>query len=562
MNKTRKQAAGSAPLRPRAKKELKKREHRAPSRADEDLRDLVRELQVHQLELQMQYEELQVTRSNLESALERYTELFDFAPIGYACLTEDGTIKELNLACEQLLASVRARLLGQRFALCITVTDRVAFADFLAQAVATAGEVTTACEVTLAGTGRRVVHLTATTLQGPESRILVAMQDITDRRRAEEELREAARRKDEFLAALSHELRNPLTPIRNSVALLDCGNLSSEKARQARAIITRQVAHLSRIVEDLLDVTRIARGKVHLHRERIDLRDVARHAIDDYRADFEARRVGLGCRLGEEPFWVDGDRTRLSQVIGNLLANAAKFIADEDRVDVTLHREGSKAVLRVCDTGPGFAPEVLGHLFEPFVQAPQSLDRAGGGLGLGLATVKGLVELHNGSVGVTRVQPGGRGAEIEIRLPLAAPPESVPAAADRGVPKCRRVLVIEDNGDAAESLRALLEIRGQNVRVAFDGPTALVLAREFRPEIVLCDIGLPGMDGYAVARAMQADPALNRPYLVALTGYAQSEDAQRATDAGFAEHVAKPPSLETLEKVLSSAPALRGIDAA
>ncbi len=368
-------------------------------------------------------------------------------------------------------------------------------------------------------------------------------------------LEESDRRKNEFLAMLSHELRNPLAPIRSSLYVLDHTPPGSGQARRAQSIIDRQVAHLTRLVDELLDVTRISRGKIQLQIELLDLADVARRAVEDYRPAFASGDLDLQVAIPEGAVWLNGDRTRLSQVIGNLLQNAQKFTPARGTVGFTVevnpHLE--QAVLRVRDTGAGIAPEMLPRIFEPFTQADTTLDRSKGGLGLGLALVKGLVEMHEGTVSVA--SPGlGRGAEFTVRLPIRVPPasgrqEPAPVRGLRG--QGRRVLVVEDSVDGAESLRALFELGGHTVEVAYSGAEGIEKARTFRPDVVLCDIGLPGMDGYAVAKAMRSEPGLQSVVLVALTGYAAPDDVAKSRQAGFDHHLAKPPSIERLVQILS-----------
>jgi PAS domain S-box-containing protein len=385
--------------------------------------------------------------------------------------------------------------------------------------------------------------------------------EITESRRMQEELRdanlrlvEADQRKNEFLGMLSHELRNPLTPIRNSLFILDRATPGSEQARRAREVIERQTSHLTRLVDDLLDVTRITRGKFRLQRARLNLVDVVRRTVEDHRSLLEGR--ALAVELPAEAIWVDGDSTRLGQVVGNLLTNAAKFTPEAGRVSVRVERRGDHAVVEVTDTGLGIDGETFRRLFEPFAQADRSLDRSRGGLGLGLALVKGMVDLHGGRVGAHSDGPG-RGSRFLIELPLdpqelARPqPSSAPA---RATARGRSVLVVEDNRDAADSLAEVLGLAGHQVEVAYAGPEGIAKALEHRPEVVLCDIGLPGTDGYAVARAIRRDRGTAPPYLVALTGYAQSEDQQKAREAGFDAHLAKPPDLAALERLLAEAP--------
>jgi PAS domain S-box-containing protein len=392
-------------------------------------------------------------------------------------------------------------------------------------------------------------------------RAVAIVRDITERRRAEdalrhanEQLRDADRRKDEFLAVLSHELRNPLAPIRNSLYVLDHAPPDGEQARRARTVIDRQVHHMTRLVADLLDVSRITRGKVQLQRERLDLREVLGRAVEDHRSVFATRAIALRADGPGDPVWVDGDGVRLGQAIGNLLHNAAKFTDHGGSVSVTLRRERSTAVVDVEDSGVGVPREMLGSIFEPFTQADRTLDRSAGGLGLGLALVKGWIELHGGTV--TAASEGtGRGSRFTLRIPVVSQP--APAVGPEVVPvkaAARRVLVIEDNVDAATSLKEVLELDAHEVALAFSGPEGLETARAFGPDVVLCDVGLPGMSGYEIARRLRADVRLRRVALVALTGYALAEDAAKAREAGFDWHLAKPPDLGALGRILADLP--------
>jgi two-component system CheB/CheR fusion protein len=373
-------------------------------------------------------------------------------------------------------------------------------------------------------------------------------------RESEQSLREVDERKNEFLAVLSHELRNPLAPIKNSLYILDRATPGGAQAERAKAVINRQVEQLSRLVDDLLDVTRIARNKIRLERQRVDLNHLAERALDDQRSLFEKSGVRLELELGPLPVHVSADPARLTQVIGNLLQNAAKFTPPNGRTCLSVGTEpaGKRATLRVADNGVGMTPETLARMFEPFMQADKTLDRSLGGLGLGLALVKGLVALHGGEVNA-RSEGLGKGAELVVCLPLE-PASAVEAPEPSHAPKRRRrrVLVIEDNVDAADTLRDALEFGEHEVALAYNGPEGLAKALEFRPEVVLCDIGLPGMDGYEVARAFRADEKLKGSFLVALSGYALPEDLQRASAAGFERHLAKPPSLQALEELLAA----------
>jgi two-component system CheB/CheR fusion protein len=410
------------------------------------------------------------------------------------------------------------------------------------------------------------VWLTATRLVDEDGRpiaVATTERDMTERNRAERQLREANARlvqaelKDEFLAALSHELRNPLAAITSSLYALDHVEPGSDQARQARAIVGRQVGYLTHIVDDLLDVTRIARGKLRLSRELLDLGQLAHHTVEDHRSLFVARNVELKFLPPPVEVWVNGDRTRLAQAIGNLLQNSLKFTPPGGKTTVSVEADAAHghAIVRVHDDGSGIAPDVLPRLFEAFVQADTTLDRSRGGLGLGLALVRGLSELHGGSV---RGESAGlgKGATFTITLPLgAAPARAVePERPARGERAQRRVLIIEDSEDLAQSLRLALELDKHVVDIAESGPEGIEKARVFRPDIIFCDIGLPEMDGYAIARALRADPELGRLSLVAMSGYARPEDIAKAKEAGFDSHLAKPPEIEDVLEQVAALP--------
>jgi PAS domain S-box-containing protein len=384
--------------------------------------------------------------------------------------------------------------------------------------------------------------------------------DITPRKEAEAErervLETLAARvasQDKFMAMLAHELRNPLAPIRNSCFILDRTERDSDHARRARAVIERQVAHMAHLIDELLDITRIVTGKVQLHPVAVELSEVVDRTVADHQSSFAAVGVELAFVTRVTRCWVDVDVVRIVQVLGNLLGNAVKFTPRGGHTVVTVDVDADRreAVVSVRDDGPGIAPDLLPTLFDPFTQAPTTLDRSSGGLGLGLAVVKGLVEMHRGSVGV---RSEGTGTEFTIRIPLRT--EAREPAVERGAEpaapaRAARVLLIEDNADAAETLRVSLELCRHQVEVAEDGPTGIAKAHGFGPDVVVCDIGLPGMTGYEVARSMRADPTLAAVPLVALSGYASASDKAAAKAAGFDDHVAKPVSIHDLETILA-----------
>jgi PAS domain S-box-containing protein len=370
---------------------------------------------------------------------------------------------------------------------------------------------------------------------------------------ANEALKERDRQKDDFIAMLAHELRNPLAPITNALRLLQ---LKKDEATvdAVRQMVGRQVGQLSHLVNDLLDAARIRAGKIKLRSELVDLAQLARIAANDQRSTFEEASVALTVDAPETPVWVWGDWTRLTQVVGNLLQNAVKFTPPGGKVTVTVRPNGQYAKVAVADTGSGIPVELLPRLFTPFAQAEQGLARTEGGLGLGLALVKGLTELHGGEVDVES-GGSGKGSTFTLRLPKADEPSAVsggPALDVEAREKRLRVLIVEDNRDTATSLKQVLEVGGCDVAVAYTGPDGVEKAKTFHPNIVLCDIGLPGFSGFEVARRIRQE-ANGTVMLVALTGYGRDEDKEEARAAGFNVHFTKPVDFGQLEALLSQA---------
>ncbi len=394
-----------------------------------------------------------------------------------------------------------------------------------------------------------------------EDRTATLRQEVEERQRAEAALREAGRHKDQFLAMLAHELRNPLAPVRTGLQILKSGGADREAEARAREMMERQVTHMARIVDDLLDVSRISRGKVELRTERVDLARLARHAAEDQQAAFAAAGVRAVVEVPELPLWAEGDPTRLTQVAGNLLQNAVKFTPRGGTVTVRLtpDRGRGQAVLTVRDTGDGIDPALLPRLFEPFAQADRSLDRSKGGLGLGLSLVKGLVGLHGGEVQARSDGPG-RGAVFVVRLPMEGEPAALTAMPQgpRRQGKKLRVLVVEDNKDAADMLKMLLELDGYDATVAYTGPAGVEAAKANRPDVVLCDIGLPGLDGYGVVRELRKDPATAHARVIAVTGYGGDEDRRKSGEAGFDAHLVKPADPARLQELLAGSEAVSG----
>jgi two-component system CheB/CheR fusion protein len=378
--------------------------------------------------------------------------------------------------------------------------------------------------------------------------------DIHDQKELHEQLREADRRKDEFLATLAHELRNPLAPLQNAVEVMQRAGSDATQQLEARQIIGRQVRQMVRLIDDLLDVSRITRGKLELRRERIPLAAVLTDAVETSRPMLDAKRQELAVVLPPEPLDVDGDRTRLAQVFGNLLNNAAKFTEPGGRITVTAQREDGTLVVRVRDTGIGIPGDMLPRVFDIFTQVDTGPARPHTGLGIGLTIVKRVVELHGGTV-EAHSEGRGRGSEFVVRLPLAAPLLVSGASASKNTEPVaaaprRRILVVDDNEDAAKSLSAFLELIKHDVRSAHDGSEALRVGAEQHPDVVFLDIGLPDQDGYEVARLIRQQPWGRDVILVALTGWGQDEDRRRSLEAGFDLHLTKPFDPSALEQFL------------
>jgi PAS domain S-box-containing protein len=413
---------------------------------------------------------------------------------------------------------------------------------------------------------RKVIVASASPLRDSAGRIVGSVAtffEVTEQRelagelaRTVAELKEGDRRKDEFIAMLAHELRNPLVPIANAVRVLQLPEVGRGTLRESLSMIERQLGHMVRLVDDLLDVSRISRGKVEIRKDRFDLSAMAAEVVEDFRGEIGRHGLSLETVFPKESIWVDGDRVRLAEVLTNLVQNAIKFTDSGGTIRVTLARDGDRALLSVRDSGIGIDPAMLPRIFEPFSQADRSIARTRGGLGLGLALVRGLVTAHGGEA--RAASDGiGRGTEVSVLLPTAE--RRVPEAREKGEARKpappRRVVVVEDNVPVADGMRFLLEHLSHEVRVAADGVAGLAAIRAFRPDVVLCDIGLPGeMDGYALAREVRADPAISATCLIAITGYGQSADRERAQQAGFDLHLTKPVQPTRLEELLHGLP--------
>jgi PAS domain S-box-containing protein len=411
----------------------------------------------------------------------------------------------------------------------------------------------------------------AARLGGDDSRtVALLFTDITARKQADDDLRrladelaESDRRKTEFLATLAHELRNPLAPLSSGLQVMRLSASDPAAIERTRAMMERQVSHMVHLVDDLLDIARISTGKVDLKKERVELQTIIASAVETSMPLIEAGRHELLVHVPDETMLLDVDLTRVAQVVSNLLNNAAKYTPARGRIGLTVHRDGGFVVIAVSDTGIGIPPSSMPTVFEMFTQVGRNMERAQGGLGIGLSLVRRLVELHGGTVEATS-EGVGRGSTFTVRLPLvvdeAAPaplPHVAPApaplaAAEEPADASLRVLVVDDNIDAADTLSALLEMNGHTTRVANDGYQAIEMARDFQPQVVFLDIGLPGMNGYEVARKLRETPGMERAYLVALTGWGTREDRERSSEAGFDHHLTKPADMNTVETLLAN----------
>jgi PAS domain S-box-containing protein len=548
--------------------------------------------------IEARHRDLERARTQLETTRDAYADLFDFAPIPYFTLTRSGVIKEANLIACGLLETERARHVGTPLLSYIADADRPRFLEHFRQCRAGVTEVSTELNAkTRSGKPVPVMLNSRPAASGDGDIVRTVMADLTDRKHAEVEIRninatleqrvrertgelvranetlrhevlqrqvaeaalqQANQAKDDFLAMLGHELRNPLGTLLQSIELWRGGNLPAERLERVEAIALRQVRHISRLVDDLLDVSRIARGKIVLRKKPTDLGRLAREVVRDLRPGYDMS--GLDLQLVEEaetPIWVDVDPDRMSQVLGNLLHNARKFTPRGGHVTVQLERNGSQARFKVTDTGIGIEPANLHRVFNTFFQSDRSLDRTAGGLGLGLALVKGLVDLHGGRV---RADSGGadRGSEFCVELALCPSPPAPEAVEPKPAGKRKRgryrVLVIDDHRDTLHTMYALLDKLGHETVTAETGEEALRAAAEFHPDVILSDIGLPGMDGYTIARRIRTDPSLRPRKLVAVTGYGQPGDQERAYEAGFDQHITKPVGMDDLCRILDELP--------
>ncbi|MGA2254804.1 MAG: ATP-binding protein [Thermoguttaceae bacterium] len=548
-----------ADLRRRAEKkardeETQTRETLPPQEAGRLLHDL----QVHQIELEMQNEELRRAQGELEASRARYFDLFDLAPVGYFTLNEQGLILEANLTGAGLLGVGRNALVKQPLTRFILPDDQDIYYRHRKQLFETGTPQVYELQVLRADAAPFWAQLETIEAQdaGGAPVCRAVMSDVTARKQAEEKLAELDRRKDQFLAMLSHELRNPLAPILNAVQLLQLQKAKNSVEQKALAIIERQVGQLTHLVSDLMEVSRAIAGRIELCQERVTVGGIVERAVETARPLIDQRRHELTVSLPPDPIWLYADASRLEQVVTNLLTNAAKYTNEGGHIWLSAQQEDDKAVLRVRDTGLGIAPAFLPHVFDLFTQAQRSSDRSQGGLGIGLTLAQRLVEMHGGSIGVSSTL--GQGSEFVVRLlvcpPGTMPPETQPPQTENARPTgpALRVLVVDDNVDAANVLKMLVQEAGHLVRMAHTGPTALAAALDDRPDVMLLDIGLPELDGFEVAKRIRQEPLLHKIVLVAVTGYRQAADRQRVLEAGFDHYLVKPADFDMVRHILAA----------
>jgi PAS domain S-box-containing protein len=471
--------------------------------------------------------------------------------------TMDGVITSWNAGAERLFGYTAAEAVGQSIYIVIP-EDRKEEEVMILERLSRGERLDHFQTVRRAKDGRLIdISLTISPIRNEMGELVGASKvarDITLQQRAQRELQEADNNKNEFIALLAHELRNPLGPIRHAANILRARTPTPDELAWATKIIDRQTEHMTRLVDDLLDVARITRGTIELRREPVDVADVVKAAVEASSALIERHRHQLRVSPPSQPVYVEGDVTRLTQVVTNLLDNAAKYTDPGGRIWLSAEREGDAVVIRVKDTGIGIAPELLPRIFDMFTQSALPLERTQGGLGVGLSLVDRLVKLHGGTVDV-HSGGVGQGSQFTIRLPALNTPRRQPSPNPKpelsNAAKRCRVLVVDDNEDSVDSLAMLLRMLGHEVATSNDGESALGAAEQFRPDVAILDIGLPKINGYDLAKQMREKAWARDIVLVALTGWGQQEHRRRSAESGFNHHLTKPVELEVLQQILS-----------
>jgi PAS domain S-box-containing protein len=504
-------------------------------------------------------------RRRAEEAQARLAAIVESSQDAIVSKTLDGIIRTWNASAERLFGYTAEEAVGRPITLIIP-RDRLGEEQEILARLSRGERIEHFDTVRVAKDGRRLqISLSISPIRDAEGRVIGASKiarDITERKRAEEALREAVealreadRRKDEFLALLSHELRNPLAPLRNGLEVMRLASGKPEVVARARDMMDRQLSHMVRLIDDLLDVSRISRNKMELRRSRVLLTDVVSSAVEIARPAIQAAGHELTVSLPPEPVHLDADLTRLAQVFGNLLNNSAKYTEPGGHIWLTATQERGQVSVAVRDTGIGIPASALPTLFDMFSQVDRSMERSAGGLGIGLALVKGLVEMHGGTVEAASPGPG-QGSTFTVRLPVLAadraePSPGTPAEEGPDSPGAkRRILVVDDNHDSAASMAVMLQLMGNEVRTAHDGLEAVEAAERFRPQVVLMDVGMPRLNGYEATRRIRERPWGRDMAIITLTGYGQDVDRARSKEAGCDGHLVKPVNLADLEKLL------------
>jgi PAS domain S-box-containing protein len=500
----------------------------------------------------------------LEDVYRPYRLLVERVTEGAATLTCDGAILYCNRRFADMLMWPQKSLIGRSLRDYTAADDHPAVVALLREAEG--GSVQSELRLRRSDGEWVDVYLGATPVQEGAVGTCLMVTDLTQQKQYEQlvaaeslarsllaELREADRRKDEFLAMLAHELRGPLAPLRNMLEFMTRARDDGAQLDRAVATMQRQLDHLVRLVDDLLDISRITRDKIELRKQTVELASILYQSAEVCRPLAESANHRMTIKLPDEPVYLDADPVRLTQVFSNLLNNACKYTEPGGSISVIAEQNGNEVVVKVKDSGVGISPEKLTSIFEMFAQVDQTLERSQGGLGIGLTLVKRLVEMHGGSVEAASAGKG-QGSEFTVRLPIAAEKTNAVPPPHRVEPRPiggRRILIVDDNADAATSLAMLLKITGNETRTAYDGLAALKVSESFRPEIVLLDIGLPKLNGYEVCRRLRAEPWGQDVMLVAMTGWGQDEDRRKTSEAGFDEHVVKPIEYAALVKLLA-----------
>jgi PAS domain S-box-containing protein len=489
-------------------------------------------------------------------------------------LDPDGRVANWNAGAERIFGYSEAEIMGQPFARFFTPEDHQrGKPETELKTAAESGRANDDCWLVRKGGARLWVSGVTTALRDEEGRLrgfAKVLRDRSEQKRLEEtlhqraeELAREARQKDDFLAVLAHELRNPLAPIRNALQVIHLESHDPALVQKMGAIAQRQLGHMTHLVDDLLDLSRLSRGLIRLVKEPVDLAQPIRQAVEGVQSLMVEHKLTLSLSPPPRPVYVEADANRLQQVIGNLLTNAVKYTDPGGQIMLSGGQEGAEVVVRVKDTGIGIAPDMLPVIFNLFVQAERRLTLSQGGVGIGLTLVRRLVEMHGGTVAAYSEGPG-KGSEFVVRLPLLSEDEggrmTDESAENAGSlhpssfiphPSGRRILVVDDNVDAVESLALLLRLDGHDVQAVYDGPAALAAAAANPPQVAILDLGMPGMDGYEVARRLRALPGLKNVLLLALTGWAEANDRQRCYEAGFDGHLPKPVDWDALRQFLA-----------